>query len=139
MHFSHELIYTAIYECPRKELPRQLIACLRRGRNIRMPRKRGVARRLHILGMISVHERRTEIEDRLMRSHREGNCIKGAGDKFSVGVVVERTSPLVLLARMDDATAASALAGFTAKLNSIAASMHHTLAFDQGKEITRPC
>jgi IS30 family transposase len=37
-----------------------------------------------------------------------------------VGVLVERTSRLVLLARMDDATAASALAAFTAKLQSIA-------------------
>ena len=49
-----------------------------------------------------------------------GDFIKGAGNKSSVGVLVECTSRLVLLARMDDATAASALAGFSAKLNSIA-------------------
>jgi len=48
-------------------------------------------------------------------------CIKGAGNKSSVGVLVARTSCLVLLARMDDATAASALAGFSAKLNSMSA------------------
>jgi IS30 family transposase len=45
----------------------------------------------------------------------------------SVGVLVERSSRLVLLARMEDATAASALAGFTVKLNSIAAPMRHSL------------
>jgi IS30 family transposase len=44
-----------------------------------------------------------------------------------VGVLVERSSRLVLLARMEDATAASALAGFTVKLNSIAAPMRHSL------------
>ena len=38
---------------------------------------------------------------------------------------------------MDDATAASALAGFSAKLNSIAAPMRHSLTYDQGKEMTR--
>ena len=36
---------------------------------------------------------------------------------------------------MDDATAASALAGFSAKLNSIAAPMRHSFTYDQGKEM----
>jgi len=54
-----------------------------------------------------------------------------------VGVLVERTSRLVLLARMGDATAASALAGFTAKLNSIAAPLRQSLTYDQGKEMAR--
>src|SRR3546814_7496386 len=38
---------------------------------------------------------------------------------------------------MDDATAASALAGFSAKLNSIAAPMRQTLTYDRGKEMSR--
>jgi len=63
--------------------------------------------------------------------------IKGAGNKSSVGVLVERTSRLVLLARMADATAESALAGFTAKLNAIAAPMRQSLTYDQGKEMAR--
>jgi IS30 family transposase len=41
------------------------------------------------------------------------------------------------LARMEDATAASALAGFSAKLISIAAPLRHSLTYDQGKELTR--
>jgi IS30 family transposase len=52
-------------------------------------------------------------------------------------VLVERTSRLVLLAKMEDATAASALAGFTAKLNSIAAPLRQSFTYDQGKEMTR--
>ena len=38
---------------------------------------------------------------------------------------------------MEDATAASALAGFTVKLNSIAAPMRQSLTYDQGKEMSR--
>ena len=68
-----------------------------------------------------------------MPGHWEGDFIKGAGNKSSVGVLVERTSRLVLLAKMDDATAASALAGFSTKLNSIAAPLRRTLTYDQGK------
>jgi IS30 family transposase len=38
---------------------------------------------------------------------------------------------------MDDATAASALAGFSAKLNSIAAPLRKSFTYDQGKEMSR--
>jgi IS30 family transposase len=136
-HVSHETIYTAIYAQPRGELRRQLIACLRRGRSTRMPRTRGDDRRGQIPEMVSIHVRPPEVDDRVMPGHWEGDFIKGAGNKSSVGVLVERTSRLVLLAKMDDATAASALAGFSAKLNSIATPMRQSLTYDQGKELTR--
>src|SRR5271170_4739496 len=136
-HVSHETIYTAIYAQPRGELRRQLIACLRHGHSTRMSRKRGTERRGQIPDMVSIHVRPPEIEDRVMPGHWEGDFIKGAGNKSSVGVLVERTSRLVLLARMEDATAASALAGFSAKLNSIAEPMRQSLTYDQGKEMSR--
>lgn len=65
-----------------------------------------------------------------MPGHWEGDFIKGANNASSVGVLVERSSRLVLLARMDDATAASALAGFSAKLNSIAAPLRQSFTYD---------
>ena len=137
MHASHETIYTAIYAQPRGELRRQLVACLRHGRSTRMPRTRGVDRRGQIPEMVSIHVRPPEVDDRVMPGHWEGDFIKGAANKSSVGVLVERSSRLVLLAKMDDATAASALAGFSAKLNSIAKPMRRTFTYDQGKEMTR--
>jgi len=87
--------------------------------------------------MVSIHVRPPEVDDRIMPGHWEGDFIKGAGNKSSVGVLVERSSRLVLLAKMDDATAASALAGFSQKLNSIAEPMRQSLTYDQGKELTR--
>jgi IS30 family transposase len=108
-HVSHETIYTAIYAQPRGELRRQLIACLRHGHSTRMSRTRGTDRRGQIPEMVSIHVRPPEIEDRLLPGHWEGDFIKGAGNQSSVGVLVERTSRLVLLAKMEDATAASAL------------------------------
>ena len=72
-----------------------------------------------------------------MPGHWEGDFIKGAGNHSLVGVLVERSSRLVLLAKMEDATAASALTGFSAKLNSIAEPMRHSLTYDQGKEMSR--
>ena len=102
-----------------------------------MPRARGVDRRGQIPDMISIHVRPPEIEDRVMPGHWEGDFIKGAGNHSSVGVLVERSSRLVLLAKLEDATAASALTGFSAKLNSIVEPMRHSLTYDQGKEMSR--
>lgn len=136
-HVSHEAICTAIYALPRGELRRQLIACLRPRHGTRLPRTRGNDRRGQIPEMVSIHLRPPETEDRVMPGHWKGDSIKGAGNKSSVGVLVERSSRLVLLARMEDATAVSALAGFTVKLNSIAAPMRHVFTYDQGKEMSR--
>jgi IS30 family transposase len=137
LQISHETIYNAIYAQPRGELRRQLIACLRQGKSTRMPRSRGEDRRGQIPDMVSIHVRPPEIESRLMPGHWEGDFIKGAGNKSAVGVLVERTSRLVLLAKMEDGTAASALDGFSAKLNSIVAPMRKSLTYDQGKELAR--
>ena len=136
-HVSHETIYTVIYAQPRGELRRQLIACLRQGRSTRLHRSRGTDRRGQIPAMVSIHVRPPEVNDRLMPGHWEGDLIKGAGNASAVGVLVERTSRLLLLARMDDATAASALVAFTAKLQSIVTPLRQTLTYDQGKEMAR--
>jgi IS30 family transposase len=85
--------------------------------------------------MVNIHLRPPEVDDRVMPGHWEGDLIKGAGTKSSVGVLVKRTSRLVLLARMENATAAAALAAFTVKLNSIAAPMRQSLTYAQGKEM----
>jgi len=72
-----------------------------------------------------------------MPGHCEGALIKRAGNRSSVGMLVERTPLLVLLANMPDATAEPALTGFTAKRNRVAEPMRHTQTYDQGKEMAR--
>ena len=134
---SHETIYNAIYAQPKGELRRELIACLRQGHSTRGPRSRGKDRRGQIPDMVSIHVRPPEVDDRLLPGHWEGDFIKGKNNASAVGVLVERVSRLVLLARMDDATAASALKGFSDKLNSIAAPMRQSLTYDQGKEMAK--
>ena len=126
-HVSHETIYNAIYAYPRGELKKQLIALLRQGKSSRRPRSAGQDRRGQIPEMVSIHVRPPEVNDRVMPGHWEGDLIKGAGNKSAVGVLVERSTRLVLLCKMPDASAESALAAFTAKLNLIAAPMRQSL------------
>ena len=137
MHVSHETIYNAIYAHPKGELRKALIQCLRQGRSTRRPRSGGEDRRGQIPDMVSIHLRPPEVNDRTLPGHWEGDLIKGAMNRSSVGVLVERTTRLVLLARMPDATAESALAAFTAKLNQIAQPMRQSLTYDQGREMSK--
>lgn len=134
---SHETIYTALYAMPCGGLRKDLIACLRHGRAKRRPRSRGQDRRGQIPDMLSLHVRPPEVEDRLVPGHWEGDLIKGARNQSAVGTLVERTSRLVLLARMEGATAEAALAGFTGILNRVHMPMRKTLTYDQGKEMSR--
>lgn len=87
--------------------------------------------------MVSIHLRPPEVNDCAMPGHWEGDLIKGAMNRASVGLLVERTTRLVLLARMPDATAESALAAFTAKVNQIAVPMRQSLTYDQGREMSK--
>lgn len=137
MHVSHETIYNAIYAHPKGELRKALIDCLCQGRSTRRPRSAGEDRRGQIPEMVSIHFRPPEVNDRMLPGHWEGDLIKGAMNRSAIGVLVERTTRLVLLACMPDATAESALAAFTAKLNQIAAPMRQTLTYDQSKEMAR--
>jgi len=130
MQVSHETIYTTIYAHASGELRKQLIACLRQGKRTRRLRSAGEDRRGKIPEMVSIHVRPPEVDDRVMPGHWEGDLIRGAANRSAVGVLVERSTRLVLLAKMDDATAESALKAFSAKLNAIAAPLRQTLTYD---------
>lgn len=77
----------------------------------------------------------SEANDRLVPSHREADPIKGAGNRSAVGTLMERTTRLLMLDHMSDASTASALAGFTAALNQVSEPLRKTPAYDQGWEM----
>jgi len=135
MQVSHETIYAALYLIPRGELRRQLISQLRQGRQGRRPRTRGVDRRGQIPNMTSIHERPAEVDQRLVPGHWEGDLIKGARNASAVGTMVERTSRLVLLTRLEDATADAVLEGFTRRFRRVPEPLRRSLTYDRGKEM----
>ena len=135
MRASHETIYNVIYAQPRGELKRELIACLRMARAKRWPRSRGEDRRGQMADLLSIHVRPPEVADRQFPGHWEGDLIKGARNGSAVGTLVERTTRLVLLARMEGTDARSAREGFTKKLRHVPALLRKTLTYDRGKEM----
>jgi IS30 family transposase len=132
---SHETSYTAIYAMPRGELRTAVIGWLRFGHAKRRPRARGNDRRGQIPDMVSIHDRPSEVEERLVPGHWEGDFIKGALNRSAVGTRVERTTLFTVLSRMDDASAESALSGFSQVFNRIERQTRLSLTYDQGREM----
>jgi len=72
-----------------------------------------------------------------MPGHWEGDLIKGKANASSVGTLVERTSGYLMLVKMNDATATSAMEGFSAALNGMPLAMRKSMTYDQGREMAR--
>ncbi len=134
---SHETIYHTLYAMPRGELRRELVACLRWSRDKRRSKTRAPDGRGHIAEMQSIHLRPPEVADRLIPGHWEADLIKGAMNRSSVGTLVERTTLMVVLAKMPDGTAQSALDGFSEALSAIPLALRKTFTYDQGREMSK--
>ena len=155
MRISHEAIYQALYIQGRGAFKRELVACLRTGRALRMPRAR--ARKQpggHVTSEVMISERPAEAEDRAVPGHWEGDLIIGLNRSAS-GTVVERSTRftmLVHLPRMPGYGTASrvkngpALAGYGAqamrdalasRFTSMPEQLRRSLTWDRGKELVQ--
>ena len=155
MRVSHEAIYQALYIQGRGALQRELVACLRTGRALRVPRGRARQRRD---GMVTpevmISARPAEAGDRAVPGHWEGDLIIGL-NKSAIGTLVERTTRFTMLLhlpRMDGygteprVKNGPALAGHGAEAvrDAIAATiitlpgqLRRTLTWDRGKEMAQ--
>ncbi|TKB57927.1 MAG: IS30 family transposase, partial [Nitrospira sp.] len=104
---SAETISAGLYVLPRGTLRSELLAALRQARKARRPRARGIDRRGQIPNMMPIDARPAEVAPRTVPGHWEGDLIKGARNGSAVGTLVERTTRLVILARMDGTDATS--------------------------------
>jgi IS30 family transposase len=97
MRISHEAIYQALYVQSRGALKRELVACLRTGRALRVPRSRVGARgKGFVTDEIMISERAAEAEDRAVPGHWEGDLILGTSHS-AIGTLVERSSRFTML------------------------------------------
>lgn len=154
MRISHEAIYQALYVQGRGALRRELVACLRTGRALRVPRARTRGRgKPFIHSEIMISKRPADAEDRAVPGHWEGDLIIGLGSS-AIGTLVERTTRFTLLLhlpRMDDYGQAPvkngpALAGHGAEavrdaiadsIVTLPGQLRRSLTWDQGAEMAQ--
>jgi hypothetical protein len=97
MRISHEAIYQALYVQGRGALRRELVACLRTGRALRVPRARARQRASgHVTPEVMISQRPAEAGDRAIPGHWEGDLIIGL-DCSAIGTLVERTTRFTML------------------------------------------
>jgi len=155
MRISHEAIYQALYVQGRGALRRELTACLRTGRALRVPRVRTQGQgKKFVTPDVMISERPAEAADRAVPGHWEGDLILGL-DSSAIGTLVERTTRftmLLYLPRMEGhgneprVKNGPALAGHGAKAvrDAIAQSiatlpeqLRRSLTWDQGAELAQ--
>src|SRR6476646_1101403 len=97
MRISHEAIYQALFGQGRGALRRELTACLRTRRVLRVPRARVRSRgKGFVSPEIMISKRPAEAVDRAVPGHWEGDLILGLGSS-AIGTLVERTTRFTML------------------------------------------
>ncbi len=97
MRISHKAIYQALFVRGRGALRRDLSACLRSGRALRVPRAHvGQRGKGFASPEIMINERPAEADDRDVPGHWEGALILGL-DSSAIDTLVERTTRFTML------------------------------------------
>jgi IS30 family transposase len=136
MQVSHETMYKALYVQSRGELRRELTRCLRTGRTVRKPRRRGGQARGRIPGMVNISERPAEAADRAVPGHWEGDLIIGKNQASQIGTLVERSTGFVQLLHLPQERTADVVAeAMIAKIKTLPDALRRTLTWDQGHEL----
>jgi IS30 family transposase len=154
MRISHETIYQALYIQGRGALRRELTACLRTGRALRVPRARARGRgKTFVTPEVMISQRPAEAEDRAVPGHWEGDLIVGL-DSSAIGTLVERATRFTLLLRLPRMEGhggprvhnGPALAGHGAEavrdaiasaITTLPQQLRRSLTWDQGAEMAQ--
>ena len=155
MQISHEAIYQALYVQGRGALRRELTACLRTGRALRVPRARARGRGKSFIGPeVMISERPVEVADRAVPGHWEGDLILGL-QSSAIGTLVERTTRFTMLLHLPPMDGhgpgvrvknGPALAGhgaeavrdaITRTITTLPDQLRRSLTWDQGAELSQ--
>lgn len=133
MRVSHETIYKSLFIQARNALKKELLVHLRRGGFMRRPRTQPPAQPTIVDG-ISIHQRPSEIEDRAVPGHWEGDLLMG-GTGSQIATLVERHSRYVILVKVDSKDTLAVTKALSSKIRELPAELRRSLTWDRGAEM----
>lgn len=137
MRISTETIYQAIYIQAKGQLRLEIARALRSGRACRKAKDSNRTRCSRFREpMVMISERPSEIEDRAVPGHWEGDLITGAKNQSAIGTLVERTTSYLSLCHLPDGhTALNVQMAVIDEVRNMPNELRKSLTWDQGAEL----
>ncbi len=135
MRVSHETIYSYIYVLPRGALKREITSCLRRQHKYRQHKSKNRQDSGAIQDYLSIEERPAEVADRTIPGHWEGDLLMGSRNASAIGTLIERTTRMTFLVRLENKYARSVRKAFAEEFRYLPKGLKRTLTYDQGQEM----
>jgi IS30 family transposase len=134
---SHEAIYQAIFVQAKGELRKELAACLHSKRARRRPQGRSPknGNKSAVAGMVNISQRPAEAADRAVPGHWEGDLMKGAANHSAVATLVERSTRMGMLIKLESQEAEHVAARIQEHIGRLPDQLTRSLTWDQGSEM----
>ncbi|QCU76364.1 IS30 family transposase [Pseudoalteromonas distincta] len=137
LNVSHETIYKTLYIQTRGALKKELQKHLRTQRVVRKSKHatlkgKGLGK---IVDAVPISERPSNVEDRAVPGHWEGDLIQGSGNSF-IATLVERHSRYVMLAKVPSNKTKPVIEALIKQAEKLPAELYKSLTWDRGCELT---
>ena len=130
LHISHEAIYQFIYD---KE--RDLVKCLARAHKRRRLRTHSHRhKKLHIPHRVSIKERPQQVNGRKQAGHWEADTIISRRSRPALGIMLERTSRRIHLAKLPAKASRPFRAAINRRLSRYPEALRLSITYDNGCE-----
>ena len=137
MWLSHETIYLHIYRDAPKYIKELLIQNLPQSRTYRGNHNRGTNRKATIKDQVRIDKRPTEVNDRIVPGHWEGDLVLGKNQESAIGTLVERTTRTLIIVPLKAKDSLSVRLAFQKAYKNIPKFLKKSLTYDNGTEMAQ--
>ena len=131
LRVSHETIYKSLYIQTRGLFRKEMRSHLRTKRKFRHAKNHRAASRGQIVEAVSIRDRPSHVEDRVIPGLWEGYLILGVNNSY-IAIVVERQSRFTMLVKVAGKDTNSVVSALTAQMIKLPERLKQSLTWDRG-------
>lgn len=138
MRVSHETIYRSLFIQARGVLKKELISHLRSKQTMRRSKHSHTKGQVRgqIIDGISIRERPSEVEDRAIPGHWEGDLIAGSNNTH-IATLVERRTRFTMLVKVNGKDTNSVVTALIEQVQNLPDELRQSLTWDRGMELAQ--